>query len=67
MSWRFGLRPVGYCSIQICGHHEAGFGAGIANETQHLVIAGQRFGGPVFGNPGEQTVLDRVHLDAPAG
>jgi len=47
-------------SIQIRGHNEAGFGVGIADEAQHFFIADQRFGGPVFGYLGEQTMLDRV-------
>src|SRR6202140_4880599 len=46
--------------MQICRHNQAGPGAGIANEAQHLFIADQWLGGPVFGNLREQTVLDRV-------
>src|SRR5450755_4803282 len=47
-------------SVQICGHNEAGFSAGIADETEHLFIAGQWLGSPAFRNLGEQTVLDGI-------
>jgi hypothetical protein len=47
-------------SIQICGHNQAGLGAGGANELEHLVIAIQRLGSPVFGDLGEQTMLDGI-------
>ena len=47
-------------SVQVCGHNQAGFGAGIANEAQHLFITDQWLGGPVFGDPGEQAVLDGI-------
>jgi hypothetical protein len=33
-------------SVQIGGHNEAGFSAGIRDEAKHLFIAGQRLGSP---------------------
>src|SRR5258708_29911516 len=61
MELAFRFEPSGILlSMQICRHNQAGLGAGIANEAQHLFIADQWLGGPVFGNLREQTVLDRV-------
>ena len=47
-------------SVEIGGHDQASFGAGGANEFEHLFVAVQRLGRPVFGDLGEQPVLDGV-------
>jgi hypothetical protein len=47
-------------SVEIGGHDQAGFGAGSADEFEHFFVAVQGFGSPVFGDLGEQPVLDGI-------
>ena len=49
-----------FISVEIGGHDQASFSAGGANEFEHLFVAVQRLGRPVFGDLGEQPVLDGV-------
>ena len=47
-------------SVEIGGHDQASFGDGGADEFEHFFVAVQGFGGPVFGDLGEQPVLDGI-------
>src|ERR1035438_4362808 len=46
---------------------EAGSGAGVADEVEDLGIAVKRLGGPVFGDFGEQAVLDGIPFGSAGG
>ena len=48
--------------VQIRGHNQAGLSAGSANEFEHLLVAVKGLGSPVFGDLGEQAVLDGIPL-----
>jgi hypothetical protein len=47
-------------TVQVSGDGQAGFGLGCANEVQDLLITIEWFAGPVFGDLGEEAVLDGV-------
>ena len=47
-------------AVQVGSHNQAGSGTGGTNEFEHSFIAVQRLGGPVFGDLGEQTMLDGI-------
>ena len=49
-------------SVQIRGHNQAGLSAGGTNEFEHLLVAVKGLGRPVFGDFGEQAVLDGIPL-----
>ena len=47
-------------SVEIGGHDQASLGAGGADEFEHFFVAVQGLGSPVFGDLGEQSVLDGI-------
>ncbi len=49
-------------SVQIGGDGETGDGGGGADEIEDLLVAVQRLASPVFGDFGEQAMLDRIPL-----
>jgi hypothetical protein len=49
-----------FVSVEIGGHDQAGFGGGGANEVEHLLVAFQGLGSPVFWDLGEQAVFDGI-------
>ena len=68
MSVGSGLRPVGYSlRSRYAVTTKPVLGAGIANEAEHLVVADQWLGGPVFGDLREQTVLDGIPFGSTGG
>src|SRR5215831_2723165 len=60
MSWIVG-------AVQVGGHNQAGFGTGSANEVEHLLVADQWLGSPVFGDLGEQAMLDGIPFGGTGG
>src|SRR6266542_117445 len=49
-------------AVQIGGDGKAGLGGGSADEIEYFLVAVQRLAGPVFGDFGEQAMLDRIPL-----
>ena len=47
-------------TVEVGGHCQTGLGCGGAKEVENLLIAVQRFGGPVLGNFGKQAMFDGI-------
>ena len=47
-------------TVEVSRDCEPGWGAGVADEVEDFGITVERFGGPVFGDFGEQAVLDGI-------
>ena len=47
-------------SVEIGGHYQASLSAGRADELEHLFVAVEWLGRPVFGDFGEQPVFDGI-------
>ena len=46
--------------VEVSRDRQTGPGAGIADEVEDFGVTVKRLGGPVFGDFGEQAVLDRI-------
>ena len=47
-------------TVEVSGDRQTGLGSGGANEAEDLLVAVERFAGPVFGDLGEEAMLDGV-------
>jgi hypothetical protein len=47
-------------TVEVSGDRETGLSSGGANEAEDLLVAIERFAGPVFGDLREETMLDGV-------
>jgi hypothetical protein len=54
-------------TVEVSRDGEAGSGTGVADEVEDLWITVQRLGGPVFGDFGEQAVLNRIPFGSAGG
>ena len=54
-------------TVEVSGDGEAGTGAGVADEVEDFGVAVKWLGGPVFGDFGEQPVLDGIPFGSPGG
>jgi len=67
------LRWIGWGSgwimptVEVGRHGETGSGASVADEVENLGVAVRRLGGPVFGDFGEQAVLDGIPFGSAGG
>ena len=67
-----GLKPFGsrFCAgwivatIKVSGDRQTGLSFGGTNEAEDLLVAIERFAGPVLGDLREETMLDGVHCEA---
>jgi len=67
------LFECGYCAgwivatVEVSVDRQASLSSGGANEVEDLVIAVERFAGPVLGDLREETMLDRVPFRSSRG
>ena len=54
-------------AVQVSRDCETGSGARVADEVENFGVAIKRFRGPVFGNLGEQAVLDGIPFGSAGG
>ena len=54
-------------AVEVSRDCETGSGARVADEVENFGVAIKRFRGPVFGNLGEQAVLDGIPFGSPSG
>src|ERR1043166_1926962 len=54
-------------AVEVGRDGETGSGAGVADEVEDLGVTVERLGGPVFGDFGEQAVLDGIPLGSAGG
>src|SRR5450755_1877100 len=54
-------------SVEVSRYREPGSGACVADEVEDFGVTVERFGGPVFGDFGEQAVLDGIPFGSAGG
>ena len=54
-------------SVEVSRYREPGSGAGVADEVEDFGVTVKRLGGPVFGDFGEQAVLDGIPFGSAGG
>ena len=54
-------------SVEVSRDRETGSGAGVADEVEDFGVTVKRLGGPVFGDFGEQAVLDGIPFGSAGG
>ena len=54
-------------AVEVGRDCETGSGAGVADEVENFGVAVERLGGPVFGDFGEQSVLDGIPFGSAGG
>jgi hypothetical protein len=54
-------------AVEVSRDRETGSSAGGADEVEDFGVTVKRFGGPVFGNLGEQAVLDGIPFGSTSG
>ena len=54
-------------TVEVSRDGETGSGAGVADEVEDFGVTVERLGGPVFGDFGEQAVLDGIPFGSAAG
>ena len=53
--------------VEVSRDCETGSGAGVADEVEDFGVTVKRLGGPVFGDFGEQAVLDGIPFGSAGG
>src|SRR6266850_5278891 len=54
-------------TVEVSRDREAGSGAGVADEVEYFEVTVERLGSPVFGDFGEQAVLDGIPFGSAGG
>ncbi len=54
-------------TVEVSGDGQAGLSSGGTNEVENLLIAVERFAGPVLGDLRKETMLDGIPFRSPGG